>query len=115
MLCRAYRSAGIISDAELRLPEQQGSASGRAPSSLCFHRDSPGYAMMQQKGWSEGQGLGANLQGKLEPFLPASQPFDEEGRTQGLGWGRYPGFLLGQQAADQLQVHSLPLLLCLCR
>ena len=69
-----------------------------------IHPSNPGYQIMTQLGWSEGKGLGANLQGRTEPCLPAFQPLGRDEKTQGLGCLRYKGILYWAAAAQQLKV-----------
>ena len=68
---------------------------------------------MTRWGWQEGRGLGANLQGRTEPCLPAYQPLDRDNAKQGLGELRYKGMLQGDAAADQLRVCLLAHAHCL--
>ena len=89
---------------------QHGPAKGRRSGlGLQIPPCNPGYKLMTRWGWEEGRGLGANLQGRTEPCLPAYQPLDPDNAKQGLGEQRYKGILPGPAAAVQLRVC---LLLC---
>ena len=84
----------------------QGMMGPRSRLGMGIHDSNPGYQLMVKQGWEVGKGLGQKLQGKVDPHLPACQPFDPERSKEGLGMARYKEVLHGQEAEDQLRVCS---------
>ena len=104
--CRIFCTGGVIDPLAFNFDFNQYSEAKGHRSGLGFQipPSNRGFKLMKRWGWQEGRGLGANLQGRTEPCLPAFQPLNSDNAKQGLGEARYKGMLRGDAAADQLRV-----------
>ena len=71
----------VLAKSSGRRPQKKSRGKGRNPAHSAAQRlegvlarpvqlDSKGGQMLQALGWQEGQGIGARMQGRLEPLMP---------------------------------------------